>query len=567
MTIAERREQIRKFKEFLSPLVWRLYTFSIFVGLAWFFVELGFVYVLQIFLRGIGLIEGSQTFIPAWLPNSLPVVVASLVLFGTFRSLALLAKSLISGMINQTFVKEQRSGILAHTLTQHPTESSAEIVALFSERVIQAGAFVQFSAQLIVVTMTCLFLTIMGMWMAPVEFLTGIIFLGVFYWPLNAVNKYISRSANGIATEWNKVTTTLLVGLRNSFLLRLYDREKHEARRGTDALNSYLKHYFSYYKISSVRFVLPNIIGIIAISLITIVSLTYMKTSPIKLLSLFYLFIRLSQNVSELGTYSNELRLHLPSFKLIYQFILKYPRLMADHLPLAGFAGKITSPLTLKFKDVSFSYSEETTIFQGFSAEIRTGQLFLIKGESGTGKSTFLSLMAGLLKPTKGKILINDMNVLEARHDMARLIAYVGPEPYLLSGTVRQNLMYPDIDLKLDDSILWEALTESHVENVIRGLPNGLDQLLLEETQLSTGQKQRLALARALIRKPALLILDEATANIDADTEAKIVNTLLKMKPHTLITVVSHRAAFDKIADQVITLYPAKNSDSPDIDI
>ncbi len=556
MTIADRRKQLTKFKVFLGPLVWKLYIFTIFVGLAWFFVELGFVYILQIFLRGIGLIEGSQTFIPPWLPNSLPVVVISLITFGIFRSLVLLAKSLISGMINQTFVKEQRSGILTMTLTQHPTESSSEIVALFSERVIQAGAFVMFSPQLMVVSMTSILLTIMGLLLAPVEFLTGVVFLGIFYFPMNALNKYISKAADGIASEWGIITRTLIVGLKNSFLLRLYDREKQEALRGTNALDSYLKHYFSYYKISAFRFILPNIIGIVAISLITTVSVIYMKTSPMKLLSLFYLFIRLSQNVSEITTYLNDSRLFLPSFKSVFQFIQKYDRTFEDVSKLNRIEQQISPPIFLKIEKLTFGYSSDHYLFKMFSAEVKTGELLLLKGESGTGKSTLLALMAGLLKPSHGQVLINGRSADEARTYFSNMIAYVGPDPYLLSGTVRQNLMYPDVDIKLDDGILWSALKESYLNHVIEELPGGLDHMLLEETQLSTGQKQRLALARALIRKPTLLILDEATANIDSETEAKIIQTLLKRKSETLIIVVSHRPAFDQIADQVITLNP-----------
>ncbi len=560
MTFAERREQVTKFKIFLGPLVWKLYIFTIFVGLAWFFVEMAFVYILQIFLRGIGLIQGSQTFIPQWLPNSLPIVVISLISFGIFRSLVLLAKSLFSGMINQTFAKEQRARILTLTLTQHPTESSSEIVALFSERMVQAGAFVMFSAQLAVVAMTSLLLTIMGMLLAPIEFLTGIFFLGIFYFPMNGFNKYITKAAEGTAAEWNIVTRTLIVGLKNSFLLRLYDREKYEARRGTNALDAYLKHYFSYFKISSIRFILPNTIGIIAISLITFVSVTYMDTSPIRLLSFFYLFIRLSQNVSEISTLLNDCLLFLPSFKMVFQFIQKYTRTIDEVSKPNQIKQKIDPPLLIRITNISYGYNSHHFLFKMFSAEIRTGELFLVRGESGAGKSTLLALIAGLLKPTQGQILINGRTADEGRSDFSNLIAYVGPEPYLLAGTVRQNLIYPDLDAKLDDQVLWSALKESYLDQVIETLPNGLDHILLEETQLSTGQKQRLGLARALLRKPALLILDEATANVDRETEAKIVQTLLKRKPNTLIIVVSHRSAFDSIADQVVTLHPGGSS-------
>ncbi len=134
-------------------------------------------------------------------------------------------------------------------------------------------------------------------------------------------------------------------------------------------------------------------------------------------------------------------------------------------------------------------------------------------------------------------------------------VAYVGPEPYLISGTVRENLLYGHQSKdQVTDADLWQALGLAQLESEIRSLPGSLDAKLNEQTQMSTGQKQRLAIARALLRKPQMLILDEATANLDGQTEDRFIQCLRPLLPRLTTVIISHKGSFNALATSTIIL-------------
>lgn len=554
MQLSERLEQYNKFRSFLGPNVWRLFIMSLFVGLCWFVVEFSFIYVLQAFFHAIGLVSRTQLFLPEWYPQGLIPAIVFLISFGILRSLVLVGKTILGGLISQTFVRDQREKIIKLAFLGDKPVNTPEVIAHFTDRIVQSGAFIQTVAQLILGAVMIILLSGAGVWLAPQEFITGALFFSIFVIPLNSLNKKISSVALGIHEDWKKVTQTLIFGIRNSFLLKIYHRRHNEAQKGSDILNKSLRHFFDYYRILSLKGVLPNIIGIVGISLITYISLHFFETSAMKLISLYYIFIRLAQNVSELGTYTADLKMYLPNFKYLYNFLrTPTPEIKAPEIknksPLAHLPN-----LTLEMKDVNFSYASGRPLFKNFSLRIQTGQILLIKGESGSGKSTLLSLLTGILQPQGGDVFCNEISIGELKSDFADIIGYVGPESYLLPGTVRENLLYPDYKESITDATLWAALEQSFIADAIKGFPMGLYENLNEDTQLSTGQKQRLALARALVRNPKILILDEATSNLDIETEYKIMNLLLKQKNQMLTVIVSHRDTFDKSADEILNL-------------
>jgi ATP-binding cassette subfamily C protein len=133
-------------------------------------------------------------------------------------------------------------------------------------------------------------------------------------------------------------------------------------------------------------------------------------------------------------------------------------------------------------------------------------------------------------------------------------VGYVGPEPFLLDGSIRDNLLY-GFRSEPDEGMLWEALELAHIDHVVREAEGQLDApMTADGSGFSAGEKQRFALARALLRKPALLILDEASANLDAATEKQIVATLRQLKGRTTILIVSHREGLLEHVSECIRL-------------
>lgn len=208
---------------------------------------------------------------------------------------------------------------------------------------------------------------------------------------------------------------------------------------------------------------------------------------------------------------------------------------------------------SIRFDDVCFRYGEQQ-VLDHISLDIPAGQLTVLTGPSGSGKTTLIDLVAGLLHPDQGELLIDGVSLVEIdHHQWRRMIGYVPQDPLLINDTVFNNLSLGDPELSAADA--EKALRLADAWDFVARLPQGLDTVLGERGgTLSGGQRQRLAIARALIHRPALLILDEATSSLDQEAEAAVVATIENLKGHLSLLAVSHDEALVQVADRVYRL-------------
>lgn len=213
------------------------------------------------------------------------------------------------------------------------------------------------------------------------------------------------------------------------------------------------------------------------------------------------------------------------------------------------------STCLLELRDVSFRYTEERWILQGLNLQLQRGKTYALVGPTGGGKTTTASLMARLYDPTSGSVLLDGRDLRAvAPTERARRIGFILQEPVLFSGSVRDNILYGNSSLAaLDDTALLAELEREGLATLLQRFDGGLQaQVMASGDSLSLGQKQLIAFMRAVLRHPDLLILDEATANIDTVTEQLLEQILQKLPSHTTRVIIAHRLNTIENADEIL---------------
>lgn len=214
-------------------------------------------------------------------------------------------------------------------------------------------------------------------------------------------------------------------------------------------------------------------------------------------------------------------------------------------------------PKTVKgnvnFKNICFGYTPEKTTISNFSIDIKSGQKVAIVGPTGAGKTTIVNLLMRFYEVDSGKISIDGIDTKDlTRENIHNLFGMVLQDTWLFEGTVRQNLVFNKTDV--DDKQLDLVCKECGLEHFINTLPQKYDTVLDDNTAVSIGQKQLLTIARAMIQNSPMIILDEATSNIDTRTEITIQNAMDKLSKNRTSFVIAHRLSTIKNADVIIVM-------------
>ena len=216
---------------------------------------------------------------------------------------------------------------------------------------------------------------------------------------------------------------------------------------------------------------------------------------------------------------------------------------------------------TIEFKNVSYSYNNsETLALDNINVEIERGKIYGLAGPSGSGKSTFADLLLSLLKPSAGKIFVNNFDLDNINLELWRKrIAYVPQEFFILDDTLRSNIAFGIPEEDKQDERIWECLKAANLHDFIKLLENGLDTPLGDRgICLSGGQKQRVSLARALYKNPDILVLDEATSALDSISERKIQNAINSLSGKVTVLIIAHRLTTIIQADTIFLLDKGK---------
>ncbi len=265
-------------------------------------------------------------------------------------------------------------------------------------------------------------------------------------------------------------------------------------------------------------------------------------------------FIQYSKNfthpIAQLAQVMNQIQSMLAAAERIFEFLEEDEEEDKGTLPLN--LDEIKG--NIEFRHVRFGYNKDKTIIKDFNASVTSGQKIAIVGPTGAGKTTMIKLLMRFYTVLDGEILIDGHNINEfKRSDLRHIFGMVLQDTWLFSGTILENLRYGKLNAT-DDEVILSSKT-AHVHHFIQTLPEGYNMILNEETNnISGGQKQLLTIARAILANPKVMILDEATSNVDTRTEILIQKAMDELMKGRTSFIIAHRLSTIKNADLILVM-------------
>lgn len=532
------------------------------IGIGFSAVELLFAVALQFFLTALGVANVQVSGAGKYLPQLNLVQAFAFFLFaGTLRATAQWVQINMQSMTQCSFDRTQKERLLSWALNS-PSVSSAEFMTLFHERTQASGMFVWNLQALFVQGTTAILLLASLFVLSPIPSLCILLLGSALFWGMRRLDQKIKEASEIINAESRNTNRRVLLAIKNLFLIQIYGTQEQEKELILKSIVRHTDSHVSAHRVSGIKFVLPQILGTVLICLISLIWRLQKGNSAAELIPYFYLFVRFTQSASSFSQLTTNLKLGLPQIRDLFGWWKKRNQLEPKKLNTAPKGSNhewaVQSNFGWSLENASFRYPQNRNyVFKNLNLKILPGQALVVVGTSGVGKSTLLGLILGYLRLESGTIYLEKedlkTNLLEAREKLLPFIAYVGPECFLIDGTIRENLIYGS-KRSLTDAELRESLQKADC-SFVETLPEGLDHQISEQgLGLSAGQKQRLSLARAFLRNPKALILDEATANLDSESESRLLKTLASLKGELTMIIVTHREGPKSIADSILDL-------------
>jgi len=388
-------------------------------------------------------------------------------------------------------------------------------------------------------------------WMLIPVFVIGIVVLGSLTGMLSKKIKTVQRSIN---RETNKMSGVITESLRNIELVKSLGLTFSEIRR----LREQTKKIFDLEiikvrKVRTLSFLQGTTLNLLRQSILFILLWLIFRNvlSTGELITMQFISTSIFGPLQDLGNI-------ILQYREVDASIQNFDHLMKKPIEQRPENAVETGPLeTLSFENVVFQHRTATTkAIDGVSFTVRRGETIAFVGPSGSGKSTLVKLLVGLYRPNGGVIYFNDQPSTEIRYNaLRRQIGFVTQDTQLFAGTIRENLLFVKPDATEEE--MYAVLEKASCGPLLQRSPRGIDTVLGEGgMKLSGGEKQRISIARALLRNPRLLVFDEATSALDSITETEITNTIrnISASRERMTIVIAHRLSTIMHADAIFVL-------------
>lgn len=513
-------------------------------------IEVLFGFALLYFLSSFGLTPHFT--LPAWFPADRLHPTWFLLGVGFARWVCGFLSTVGTNICYESFCSNVRARFA--TALRFPASASrlsvAELSNVFSN-LLPKSAGLLLSVSDVLTRLLILFVTLWGLLMISRQ-LTWISLgaIALLILPVLISRKFFQTISASIYADSRKFTERLMQNMRNLDFLRIIGRTGAESDGLIQTSNSIFRKYIHYISWITGSSSWPQFGAVGVIALMVIVNARRSFVPVAALIPFIYLLSRFTANMGDVMRAAGTIEFNWPFAKNLASYL---ERMDADSemLPPPTASSHAPAIASLSVKDLTIGRDQPLLNGLGFSA--KKGDLVLIGGPSGRGKTTLLMTLIGLVPPLGGAVTWDGRKPGEFSELLSK-VAYSGADPFLLDATVRENVLLGNEQRTVSDSELNEALRLCECE-FLTHLPQGLNTKLSEGGEgISTGQKQRLSLARALLRRPDVLLLDEATSNIDLPTERKIIENLRKALPNALVFAVSHRRSLEDVATVKINL-------------
>ncbi len=388
-------------------------------------------------------------------------------------------------------------------------------------------------------------------WSIPLVYIGGALVLSLL---ISVLSKKIKAVQKKIVKETTALAGSTTESLRNIELVKSLGLTNQEVGRlNKNTFKILGLEITKVKKLRSLSFVQGTFVNLLRQAIVFILLLLIYDTliTPGQYISLLFYSFFIFGPLQEIGNIILSYREAEASLNNFHNLMQKAPELEpANPKPL----GEINS---LEFNDVSFKHKTAShKAIDNISFEAKLGETIAFVGPSGSGKSTLMKLLVGLYRPQEGKILYNKLDENEIHFDDLRnQIGFVTQDTNLFSGTIKENLLF--VNPTASNELLTDVLAKASCTNLLARAENGLDTIIGEGgLKLSGGEKQRLSIARALLRKPHLLIFDEATSALDSLTEEEITNTIREIsnQKEQISILIAHRLSTIMHANKIYVL-------------
>jgi len=407
---------------------------------------------------------------------------------------------------------------------------------------------------------------VMMLWISWRLALTALLFLPLMVFVAKVISKKITVASNQRFEIDQKISATLLDALTNFGLIAAYVREKVEVESYEQISESSRSNFHgiwkkAYFASHALDFIVTLSIGL----LLAVCLFVFMKEGGPQIALFFGFFVILRRFAFSFGQIGENFTLMAKSFGPIRKILWVFEDqdkefIRGGSVPFERLSEKI------EFKDVSFSYDDCKDVLKKVSFTLKKGKMTAIVGPTGSGKSTVANLLPRFYDAGSGEILIDSVEI--RRYDLASLrlkIAVVDQQVPILNQSIRENLTYGLSGVTQAE--LDEAAHQSRIYDFISGLPAGYQTSVGDRgVRLSGGEKQRLAIARAILKKPEVFIFDEATSALDMETETQIQKAIEELTRDKTVVAIAHRLSTIRHADQILVLEDGRISEEGSFD-